>query len=138
MLIVEHPRRFFRRKISVQPEWLEELCVESERSTGTNSASWTGMTQEYHWDPEVLEWLENHCKSWKAERCKHTGDFLFGLQARIWFARKQDAAMFKLRFGGKSCPDKFRVIQRGTITLPGGCNINATGPVGNFLPPVAK
>lgn len=87
--------------ISVQPEWVEELCDRFDIPTAVaNGTRWA----EYRWSEEVHDWLFQSGGRWSLEHCRSTGDFMTGDQARIWFRSMKNVTLFKLTFGGKDRP----------------------------------
>lgn len=107
MIITESRWRkwLFLPYISVQPEWVEELCVRREVPIDVvNGANWTGLREEYRWTEEVHDWLFESGGRWSLERCGGTDDFRSGTQARIWFRHMKNVTMFKLTFGGRERP----------------------------------
>ena len=98
-------KRLFLPYISVQPEWVEELCVRKPVPQDViYGASWTGIREEYVWSEEVHDWLYESGGRWSLERCKSTDDFKDGTQARIWFRHMKNVTLFKLTFGGRERP----------------------------------
>lgn len=105
--------------ISVQSEWLEELCEEVPGvARGNPSASWTGRYTEYRWTGEVHDWLFECGGRWSLEHGKLKQDFEAGNQARIWFRHMKNVTLFKLTFGGRQRPKdapKFKLVSQKVV-----------------------
>lgn len=90
--------------ISVQPEWVEELCERRDQADQHNNAVWTSTDGDYRWSERVHDWLFESGGRWSLERCYASSDFATGQQARIWFRSMKHVTLFKLTFGGQTRP----------------------------------
>lgn len=107
MIIREHKwRRLLQMPyISIRGSWPGELNRTVKKSRKVHDpVGWTGIAHEYEWKDDVREWLERFAPRTILGSCRATRDFKTGEQARLWFSRKRDAAMFKLTFDGMTQP----------------------------------
>lgn len=107
MIVREHKwRRLLRMPyISIRGSWPGELNQEVRKSRKVHDpVKWTGIAHEYDWKDDVRAWLGRFAPTTVLSSCHATSDFRTGEQARLWFSRKRDAAMFKLTFDGMTRP----------------------------------